>query len=112
MLGCSPANRSSPPTWSQNEPNVQSPASGSAGPAILLGPLLVRVVGHVLAEPLVAAALEVDRGGHPLELGVDPAAASFERVGADLERQIGDAFIERHEVADSTVPPRREDTAP
>jgi hypothetical protein len=82
------------------------------GSTVLLRALLVRVVGHVLAEPLVAAAFEVDRGGHPLELLVDAAAASFERVGADLERQIGDAVIERHEAADSTVPPRREDTAP
>ena len=68
---------------------VERPAAGEREhrAALLLRALLVGVVGDVLAEPLLAAALEVDRGRQAARTRRrDRAAASLERVGVDLER--------------------------
>ena len=64
--------------------------------ALLLGGLQLRAVGDVLAEALLAAALEVDRGRQPLEFRRDRAGASLEDVAVDLEGQVGERVVEGH----------------
>jgi hypothetical protein len=79
---------------------------------LLLGRLQVGRVRDVLAEALLAGAHQVDDGRVPLELGRDRAAASLERVGVDLERELGERVVQGHRVADSTVPPTSQDVGP
>ena len=62
----------------------------------LLVDLVVAVVGDVLAEPLLAAALQPDHGGAALEAARDGLAVPFERVAVDLEGQVGDALVGAH----------------
>ena len=52
--------------------------------------LILGVVDHVLADALLAAALERDDGGPPLEPGGDLAAQALEPVALDLERKPGE----------------------
>ena len=69
MPGSAPPKRSSPSRWREKESSVHSPASGSTGPASCWARWSLRVVGDVLAEALLAAAVQVDDGRAPLELG-------------------------------------------
>ncbi len=52
---------------------------------VLEGDVVERVVGDVLAEPLLAAALEVDHGGEAFEAG-DLQLEPFQLVALDLQR--------------------------
>ena len=54
----------------------------------LLGVLLGRVVGDVLAEALLVRAEEADDGGLARELGADDVLVALELVGLDDERQV------------------------
>jgi hypothetical protein len=51
-----------------------------------------RVVGDVLADPVLAAALEPDRRREAREVGRCLELLTLELVALDLERQIGDAL--------------------
>ena len=77
-----------------------------------LGALFVGTVGDVLAEALLGAALQVHGGRHPFEFRGHGAGASLERVGVDLERQLGKRVVQGHRIADSTVPPTSQDVGP
>ena len=82
---------------------VQRPLAGQREhrPGLLLGALEVGVVDDVLADPLLAGALQVhDRRG-TLELGRDGPAAALEAVALDREREIGEGVVERHEAGQS-----------
>ena len=54
------------------------------------------VVGDVLAEALLAAALQADHRGHALEAGRDGPGEALERVAVDRQRQVGDALVGAH----------------
>jgi hypothetical protein len=49
-----------------------------------------RVVGDVLADALLAAALEPERRRQPREVGRRLELLALELVAIDLERQVGD----------------------
>jgi hypothetical protein len=53
-----------------------------------------RVVGDVLADPLLAAAPDADRGRDARELGRGLELVPFQLVALDLERQVGE-LVER-----------------
>jgi len=63
------------------------------GPGLLLDLVVDRVVGDVLAEPLLAAALQADDRGLPREVRRDVADQPVERVGADDEREVREALV-------------------
>ena len=90
---------------------VERPFAGQRErrPGLLLGALEVGVVDDVLADPLLAGALQVhDRRG-TLELGRDGPAAALEAVALDREREIGEGVVERHEAGQPSV---HDDVAP
>jgi hypothetical protein len=93
---------------------VKRPAAGEREHRsdLLLGGLQLRRVGDVLAQALLARAGQVDGGRQPLELGRDRAPASLERVGVDLERELGERVVQGHGLADSTVPRTSQDVGP
>ena len=72
--GRRPGKRSSSPSGAQND--VERPVAGERQrrPARLLRALVLRVVGDVLAEALLAGAVEVERRGEALELRRDAGA--------------------------------------
>jgi hypothetical protein len=56
------------------------------GPRVLEGDVVERVVDHVLAEALVAAAVEVDHRGEAGERARDVALEALQLVAVDRER--------------------------
>ena len=62
---------------------------------VLQGDVVERVVGDVLAEPLLAAAPEVDHGREPFEAG-DLQLQALELVALDLQRQVGEGVEGGH----------------
>ena len=70
------------------------------GAGVLEGDVVERVVDDVLADALVAVALEVDDGGEPVEARRRELEA-LELVALDLQGQVGDLVIGAH-VRDTT----------
>ena len=71
------------------------PARPARRPVVLLGDVVDGVVDDVLADPLLAAAAELDDRGQPFELAErDPQP--LELAGLDLERQVGDRVEAGH----------------
>ena len=84
---------------------AERPVAGERerGPAALLLAVLVGIVGDVLAEALLAGAVEVVGRGQAHELRGDLALARLERVAVDRQRQVGDQVESAH----NGVPVRR-----
>ena len=88
--------RSSVARCSENERIVQSPASASVGPG-LLGDLVVDgVVDDVLAEALLAGAVQVDDRRLALEVAGDVLHEPLELVALDGDGQVGDEVVGAH----------------
>jgi hypothetical protein len=66
-----------------------------------------RVVGDVLADPVLAAALQPDRRGEAGEVGRRLELLALELVALDLERQIGDALERAQRFTFTFALPRR-----
>ena len=79
---------------------VEGPVAGQRqGRAVLLlGELERALVGDVLADTLLAAALDPDHGGEALEAARDRLGQPFEFVAVDREGQAGDALVGAHRV--------------
>ena len=73
---------------------------------LLLGGLLLRVVGHVLAEALLTGASQMERGRAAVELPDLPPAA-LELVGVDGQRKVGESVIGGHGRRNLPMPSRR-----
>ena len=69
---------------------MQRPRSGQREhrPARLRAVVLLAVVGDVLADPLLASALQVDHGRLAEEVGAGLQLEALERVLLDLEREV------------------------
>ena len=65
------------------------PERGSVGPLRLEGLLILRAVGGVLADALLAASTKADDRRAARELGRDLDAQPLELVGVDLDREGG-----------------------
>ena len=68
---------------------------GRAG--VLEGDVVQRVVDDVLAQPLLVAALQVDDGRQPVEVGAGwVELEALELIGIDLEGQVLDLVVAGH----------------
>ena len=64
---------------------------------VLEGDVVERVVDDVLAQPLLVAALQVDDGRQPVEVGPGwVELEALELIGIDLERQVLDLVVAGH----------------
>ena len=82
--------------------SVQSPARGSVGSALLQAVVLGGVVGDVLADPLLAGAVEVHDGRLAQELGAGLQLQALERILVDAERKVANGVVEAHRAANAT----------
>ena len=73
---------------------------------VLQGDVVERVVDDVLADALLAAALQVDHGGQPREARA-PRLEPLELVGVDPQRQVGDLLVAAHRRVESSRRARR-----
>ena len=91
-----PGRGRSPSSCSENSAKVPRAGEARGRPGVLLGDVVDGVVDDVLADPLLAAAAQLDRSWSAVRSSPSADLQPLELAGLDLERQVGDRVEAGH----------------